>query len=384
MCKRKETTKTSYFTLEPDGFSIHTFELSRQLTPSEYYSIKNSLYNQQEKSEDKSWMYQDKYKNHICTLYKEYGIRIKLEYNQGRDMDTYFIRIIVNPRKLIDPKSSYIGILPPKESSIKKLKKEFTRLFEGTAFDNDINNYQLTRVDLCTNIRCDNKKLFRELVRVLRKMPTPPKYTREKYKHKDKKKANRYNKHYLRFHCGTHELIIYDKTYQMQDNNLVISYEKMPEGVLRFEVHCKRAYLRNVEKKSGKVSTEELLWQMVQESEERIINHFDRCFPDTAFVQMEEIERRIKASAFRGKNRKAMLELASQLQRKQSVDKALQQMQKDGYNTSDLLDKFEKLGISPIPLWKNFCAKELPGPVELLRAVSDGEVAVEYLKVKYK
>ena len=62
-------------------------------------------------------------------------------------------------------------------------------------------------------------------MRVLRKLPTPPKYTREKYKHKDKKKANRYNKHYIRFHCGTHELIIYDKTYQMQDNNLVISYE---------------------------------------------------------------------------------------------------------------------------------------------------------------
>ena len=59
-------------------------------------------------------------------------------------------------------------------------------------------------------------------------------------------------------------------------------------------------------------------------------------------------------------------------------------MEEDGYATSDLLDKFEKLGISPVPLWKNFCAKELPGPVELLRAVSDGEVAVEYLKVKYK
>ena len=132
------------------------------------------------------------------------------------------------------------------------------------------------------------------------------------------------------------------------------------------------------------MSTEELLWQLIQESEERIINHFDKCFPDTMFVQMEEIERRIKASAFRGENRKAMLELASQLQRKQSVDKALQQMQKDGYNTSDLLEKFEKLGISLIPLWKNFCAKELPGPVELLHAVSNGEVAVEYLKVKYK
>ncbi len=384
MSKRKEVTKTSYFTLEPDGFSIHTFELSRQVTPGGYYSIKDNLYSQQKKFEDKVWIYADEYGNHICTLYKKYGIRIKLEHNHSKDVDTYFIRIVVNPRKLIDPESSYIGILPPEESSIEQLEKAFEKLFKKTVFENDINDYQLTRVDLCTNIRCDNKKLFRELIRVLRKLPTPPKYSREKYKHKNKKKANKYNKHYLRFHCGTHELIIYDKTYQMQDNNLVISYEEMPKGVLRFEVHCERAYLRDVEKKSGEPSTVELLWQLMQESEERITGHFSRCFPDTAFVQLEEIERRIKASSFRGNNRKAMLELASRLQRLQSVDKALKKMAEDGYATSDLLDKFEKLGISPVPLWKNFCAKELPGPVELLRTVSDGEVAVEYLKVKYK
>lgn len=386
MSKRKETTKTSYFRLEPDGFSIHTFELSRQLTSSEYSSVKDKLYcwQKQDVKSKKGWIYKDAYGNHICTLYQENGVRIKLEHNQSQDVDTYFIQIIVNPRKLIDPESSYIGILPPEESSIKKLRKAFTKLFTDTFFENDLNDYQLTRVDLCTNIRCENKKLFREMVRVLRKLPTPPKYTRKKYKHTDKKKANRYNKHYIRFHCGTHDLVIYDKTYQMQDNNLAISYEKLPEGVLRFEVHCERTYIRNVEKKSGDPATDELLWQLIQESEERINRHFARCIPDTRFVQLEEIEKRIKASSVRGDTRKAMLELAARLQRLQSVDKALQKLEADGYTTSGLLEKFTKLGISPIPLWKNFCAKELPGPVELLRAVSDGEVAVEYLKVKYK
>ena len=79
-----------------------------------------------------------------------------------------------------------------------------------------------------------------------------------------------------------------------------------------------------------------------------------------------------------------MLELASRLQRMQSVDKALDKMEKAGYDTSDLLERFDKLGISPIPLWKDFCAKELPGPVALLRAVSNGELVVEYLKIKQK
>lgn len=383
MSKKKTQTKRAAFTLEPDGFSIHTFELSRRITHREYRSMKDKLYRQQEQSAKRGWLYGDGYGSHICTLYAESGIRsIILEHNQTAD--TCFVRIAVNPRKLIEPECSYIGILPPEKSSVKKLKKAFKELFEDTVFDNDLNSYQLTRLDLCTNIRCDNKKLFRELVRVLRKLPAPPKYERKQYKHKDKKKANRYNKHYLRFHCGTHELVIYDKTYQMRSNDLVVGYENLPEGVLRFEVHCERAYLREVEKKSGVTATDALLWLLIQESEERINSHFSRCFSDVRFAQTEELERLIKQSAFKKESKDAMLQLAARLQRVQSVDKAIEKLEKDGYDTSGVLDRFDKLGVSPIPLWKNFCARGLPGPVELLRSVSGGEITVDYLKVKYK
>lgn len=371
--------------LEPDGFSIHTFELSKKLNATEYYDIKDTLYHQQKQSGGKPWIYQDGYGDHICLLFSSHGINsIKLEHNSSEGMDAYYLRMVVNPRKLIDPKSSYIGILPPEKSSITALHKAFAKLFKGTVFENNINAYQLARADLCTNIRCDNKKLFRELVRVLRKLPTPPKYERKLYKGKDKKAANRYNKHYLRFACGTHELVIYDKTYQTQECGLVVSYEKLPEGVLRFEVHCEREYLWKVEKDSGQTDTDMLLWQLMQESESRIIDHFSRCFSDTRFVQIEEIERLVKRSAFKKANKDSMLELASRLQRMQSADKALDKMEKAGYDTSDLLERFDKLEISPIPLRKNFCAKELPGPVTLLRAVSDGELAVEYVKIKQK
>lgn len=297
MSRKTIQRKKAVFTLEPDGFSIHTFELSKQLTAREYRSIKDQMFLQQEQSGG-NWIRKDDYGNHIYRLYAGHGINsIKLEHN--KEVDTYFIRIVVNPRKLIDPESSYIGILPPEESSVKSLRKAFAKLFKNTVFDNNINAYQLTQVDLCTNIRCDNKKLFRELVRVLRKSPTPLKYERKLYKHKDKRKANRYNKHYLRFSCGTHDLVIYDKTYQMEDCGLAISYEKLPEGVLRFEVHCGRGYLRKIERDAGLTEAEDLLWQLMQESEGRIIKHFSRCFSDARFVQIEEIQRRIKKSGFK-------------------------------------------------------------------------------------
>lgn len=380
MSKRIEKKKTAVFELEPDGFSIHTFELSKRLTRYKYYHMKEILY-----SDPDIEIYPEHPGYHYCKSYAKNGVRIYLEHNQSKDVfESYFVRMVINPRVLTEPGCSYLGILPRMKSSIKELRKAFKELFEKTVFDNNIGNYYLSRVDLCTNIRCSSNRLFRELVRVLRKMPTPPKYKRKFYKRKDKKKTNRYNKHYLRFCCGTHELVIYDKTYQVRDGNLIIGYEKLPEGVLRYEVHCERAYIKQIEKKSNTEDVLDMLWLLMQESEERIIDHFSRCFSDAEFMQMEELERRIKKSGFKPENKTTMLELTTQLQRIQSVDKALTKMQKAGFDTSGVLDRFEKLRVSPIPLRKNFCARRLPSPVELLRSISSGEVPVEYVKVKYK
>jgi hypothetical protein len=202
--------------------------------------------------------------------------------------------MVVNPRRLIDPESSYLGILPPTKDSLGKLDKAFKKLFKKTVFYNDINSYKLSRLDLCVNISCNQNKIFRELVRVLRKLPTPPKYERKYYDDSNRKKANKYNKHYLRLSCGTQELVIYDKTYQIAENNLLLDYETLPEGVLRFEVHCEREYLRRMEKKAGIEKTLNVLETLMLDSECRIQKHFSQCFADATFCQFEEIERLIK------------------------------------------------------------------------------------------
>ena len=122
----------------------------------------------------------------------------------------------------------------------------------------------------------------------------------------------------------------------------------------------------------------------MQASEHLITDHFARCFSDVRFLQMDDLTDTITKSSFKKKNKETMLELAARLQRMQSMDKALEKMEKAGYSTDGLLDRFDALGISPIPLRKNFCARELPGPVELLRGVSDGELPVEYIEIKHK
>jgi len=52
--------------------------------------------------------------------------------------------------------------------------------------------------------------------------------------------------------------------------------------------------------------------------------------------------------------------------------------------TDKLLDKFERIGISPIPLWESFCVKKIPGHVGLLNQLKEGDVIVDYSEEKYK
>ena len=412
MSRKIEKRKTAVFCLEPDGFSIHTFELFLKLSKSDYDKLKDKLYREYpgtyqtkhdvEDQEDKK-KNESKYIFHNCRYFNRYGVRIRLmkccfvdqkdstPYDDDDDShDTfskYFLKMTINPRRLIEPidEYHYLGILQPTQESVDRVVEVFWKLFWRTIFENDIDQYKLSRIDFCTNIRCDNKNLFRELVRVLRKLPTPPKYERLFYDDDDRKKANRYNKHYLRFACRTHELVIYDKTYQIEENQLDVSYEKLPNGVIRFEMHCRREYLRRLEKKLDCSDTDSLLHALVQHTREELVKKFSKCFPNVSYYQADVLQEKIRASHYKKKNKEAMYKLVELLKTVQSVDKALEKLEAKGYDTSGLLKKFEKLGISPVPLRKDFCAERLPNLVELLNTVGDeGGIVVPYTVVKYK
>lgn len=293
--------------------------------------------------------------------------------------------MIVNPRRLIYPQSGYLGILPPDEDSVELLEKAFYSVLKKSPFESDIRKYYLTRVDLCTNIRCDNTDVFRELVRLLRKTATPKKYKRKFYQHKNKKKANRYNKHYIRIGCQLQELVIYDKTYQMDENNLSVAYENLPSGVLRVEVHYGREKLRRIEKEYKIKTTLDLLWLLMRQSKARICELVSKCYPDQPYLGykagLECIESHRK---FPQPVKEAMKTLLTEMRRKQTIDKAFRAMEKQDIETDGLLEKFRKLGIHPIPLREGHAAKCMPSLAEILQTVEETPVTVHLCYQKYK
>ena len=398
---RKEEHRTARFELEPDGFSIHTFELWCQLTHEKYQEIREYLYSMNDQ-EKKPCTYPNAQENIVCRAFSENGIGLTLEATQhvrkqnGTSYSCYGLRTFVSPRRLLNPGTSYLGILEPEEAAVDTLEETFKELFSDTPIPKKLKKYKATRVDLCTNIRCDNRKLFREMVRVIRKLPTPPKYQRKFRKtntkgmcQKEKKAArkadNKYNKHYFKVACDSCDLVIYDKGYQVTAEGLEeIGYENLPHSVLRFECRLLRHILRKEEKQHDLGNCVELLKYLIRNSEILLTERFAQYFAEAPFCRFDEIERRIEQSKYRKPVKKTMLEFSKQLRRAQIVDHVFERMEKEGwkFDRKNLLSRFQKLGISPIPLWNNFCAKQLPSPVTLLKEIADGEITVDYIIVK--
>ena len=139
--------KKAKFELEPDGFSIHTFELYQRLSHSEYQDIRDYLY-KLNKSEEKPCTYPNEYGNLACNAFSKYGVGITLESGNGSDgKQTMFgIRIFVSPRRLLDPDTSYLGILPPESKAVDKVAKKFHKLFKGSPIPDDMDGYTVWRI----------------------------------------------------------------------------------------------------------------------------------------------------------------------------------------------------------------------------------------------
>lgn len=366
------------FRIEPDGFSIHTFELSKKVTNNDYKRMRERLYRQCPKGEvyrDRDW--QGEGERHRCRWFQRNGLRISLEKDVHGQISTCYLRIAVNPRKLIDPNSSYLGILPPTEESVQEVSKTFFAVLRDSGLPCVLDAYQLSRVDLCVNIRCDSTELFKELLRVTRKLPPPPKYERAIFKSADRKAASKYNRHHITLKHKTRELVIYDKTYQIVENGLLLDEEKLPKGVLRFEVHEQRERISKVEKELGTSSVTSLLCHYIGQSERIITRCFGRAYSDKKFMQPDRLRSLIHAETDTAV-RDGMARLAEVMVRVKTLKKGVKKIGKEGYDAEAVLAQFARLGVSPVPLRKNFCAESMPGVSVLLERIARRNVQIWY------
>lgn len=300
--------KSGMFKLEPDKFSIHTFEISKKLTNQDYKKMRDRLYCRCPRGEmyqDRDW--QGEGERFRCRWFQRNGLRISLEKDVHGQISTCYLRVAVNPRKL----------------------------------------------------------------------PVPPKYERAVFKSEDKRAANKYNKHHITLKRKTRELVVYDKTYQIVENGLLLDEEKLPKGVLRFEVHELRELISKAEKKLGTGSVASLLRHYVAQSEKVVTRCFGRAYPDEKFMQPDRLISLIYTEADT-ELRDGMVWLVKTMVRVKTLEKGIKKIEKEGYDTEAVLAQFVRLGVSPVPLRKNFCAETMMGVSVLLERIAHRSVRVWY------
>ena len=174
---------------------------------------------------------------------------------------------------------------------------------------------------------------------------------------------------------ATRDLIQHDKTYQIMENGLRLDEEKLPKGILRFEIHELRERVSKIEKKLGTTDIESLLSYYIEESEKYITRCFGRAFPDERFMQLDTLNELIQKVSDAGL-REGMIRLVMLMTRTKSLEKGEAKLCREGYDVEAVLAKFRERGVSPIPLRKKFCAKTMPGPSVLLQRITHRNVLV--------
>ena len=103
--------KTVAFTLEQDGFSLHTFEISHVLNWKNYQSIMDYL-----KVRADNW-YRCKNGTLCFYCFSKHGVRINL--TAGANKCNPIMYMVINPRKLLKPSFATAKTIPDCSASSK-------------------------------------------------------------------------------------------------------------------------------------------------------------------------------------------------------------------------------------------------------------------------
>ena len=166
---------------------------------------------------------------------------------------------------------------------------------------------------------------------------------------------------------------------ELTEEGLDLSYEKFPEGVLRYELRMNREYIHTLEKRYKTKDAIEFLQTAVDEAMPLLFTKFYDTFPPDQYWRLEELLKKIWDSPYPEHLKRKMIDIAELTSECSGVDEAFQKLGSSKDERKQLLQKFRELGLSPVPLRKNFSAEWIPAPTYLLYQFAKGEAEIVYI-----
>lgn len=373
-----------------DGFSFHTSELKSYPDGKRFHKTLKLLYEAAQKSTHSCMTtyplkkYESKtIKPHCSTMLRHHGIVLFLTEIVKNGWHKYTIKAVVNPRRVLEPESGYLGIAPTDEDSLERFQDEFTALMRRYDLPEFLDEWTLTRLDLCVNLQLNKKKSAREFCRLLQKDLLPPKMERVYFydpraNEEVREKQKQADQHSICLANKSYGFVVYDKLYQTEAESLLdpSDWKKLPDGILRLELRCFKPYLDKLAAKEKLDSTSEQLYWMAQHSRELILKRVCQVFSSGTHYKPEAAKALINQSDFHKDTKKQLWWLFKRMRYPFSLEQLEKGMEKQfelkPRTVVKRLDQLQELGINLIPLRKDFYLEQLPSLPEILELLEDG------------
>lgn len=364
--------------LTSEGFSYHTFELKWNPSHSIFRKICDHLRDISKHNQFYPLQYDSRC--YFCGVLLQSGIRIYLTETDHRNV----VKLIVNPRKVIDPWASYLGTMPPDSQSLEQLECGFTDCMRKLHLPEFLDDWKLSRIDLCTNLQWNKKEGPRTLIRMLQEEPVPAGYCRKQYPDQSGQDAKLQAEHILALGNKSVTLVVYDKIFQIVRENLALPHEKLPKGVLRVELQCHKPFLRDYKDDHHLNGTCEFLSALSQDSRELICRYAQELYFGGTYYKQSELEHSLQNTpGLQSKRRKALLSLSQTMRIADTMEDIPELTGLSKKQLRTCLQRFEELDIHPIPLQDNCAFENMPSLPALLQELAEDETTL-YLRRKKK
>ena len=333
-------------------YGIHTIELFHRVSKKDFNKVFQQLKSVNSGSfyPDTTYHSEKGLTKYICTSYCGQGVVLYL-YQQVRSKNktkknlASFIHFRLNPHTLLHGEYSPKKVFHAEDKQLKLLDKEMTKLLHEIGLNCEFEQLTLSRIDCCLDYFPNSQDWVDEALRVVRRSPYMKQYKLctfgKEFSNRKKKNA-----HSWRICCKTTTLTVYDKTFQLMEEDLLEQYDA---PMLRFEVSRSGSKFKRGLSDEVKGSNKEILKTVINESEKTIHSYMKKLHANLPFVRYSDCIARIE-TVKHSATRKNMRLLVEKLSDCKSYAQAVKNSGLSENKLRTVRKQFEKLGVQPATL----------------------------------
>lgn len=222
--------------LYENKMAVHTFELNLRLSGfDEYRERADQLY--QEENDILSETGKGVWRSDGTIYdYRTCGIRLHLE-----KADFVWLKLVISPRNLIGDRNPF-GVTEITLQTAQQLTKKIQAFLDERKFPYQVKQFQLSRIDLCTNLLFEDESMPATIIRLLNRTPPKGEYQRVSFSSAQTEhgmEAYEKNMHSYMIALQQESIKVYDKVYEIQKNGR-FSNAQIDGGLLRIEITLNR------------------------------------------------------------------------------------------------------------------------------------------------